>query len=553
MAGSALDRGRESYAHHAWSDAYEFLTAADQMAGLAAQDLELLARSAYMLGKDDDYVTGLERAHHAHLDAREVRRAVRCAFWIGHNWLFRGETAMANGWFRRGHRLLEQSGEDCVENGYLLIPVWLRQMAHGDYEAGYATAGAAAEIGERFDDPDLVWLARDEQGRALVRLARTEEGLRLADEVLVAATAGELSPIVTGIIYCNTIAYCQDVFELRHAREWTQALRRWCDAQPEMVAHNGLCLVHRAEIMQLRGAWADALQEARRAAERFSLGALNQIAHGKALYRQGEIYRLEGNFDMAEDAYREASRCGCDPQPGLALLRLAQGNSGAAAAAIRRAMAERTQPLDRAALLPAYVEIMLAVAEQARAGEACQELEAISERHTSEVLRAMAAQARGALTLAVGEPERALGDLRRAWSLWQELEAPYEAARVRMLVGLACRALNDEDTATLELAAARGELERLEAKPDLARLQVLQRSAKTADRCRLTEREAEVVRLVAAGRSNRQIAAALTISEHTVARHLQNTFAKTGVSSRTALSAFAFENDLVPRMRRGED
>ena len=551
-AGSALERGRSSYAHLAWRDAHEFLTAADRMTGLAAQDLELLARTAYMLGKDDDYVAGLERAHHAHLDARDVPRAVRCAFWIGHNWLFRGESARATGWFHRGQRLLEQSGEDCVEEGYLLIPVWLRQMSQGDHEAGFATAGTAAEIGERFGDPDLVSLARDEQGRALVQLARTEEGLRLADEVLVAVMAGELSPIVTGIVYCNTIAYCQDAFELRHAREWTQALSHWCDTQPEMVAHNGLCLVHRAEIMQLRGAWAEALDEARRAAERFTLGALNQIAHGKALYRQGEIHRLEGNFGVAEDAYREASRCGCDPQPGLALLRLAQGRSDAAAAAIRRAMAERTQPLDRAALLPSYVEIMLAVGERARAGEACRELEETAERHPSEVLRAMAAHARGSLTLAVGDAEGALGDLRRAWSLWQELEAPYEAARVRMLVGLACRALNDEDTATLELAAAREELQWLAAKPDLARLQVLERSTEKADLCGLTEREAEVARLVAAGHSNRQVAAALTISEHTVARHLQNIFAKTGVSSRTALSAFAFENDLVPRTRRGE-
>ena len=188
------------------------------------------------------------------------------------------------------------------------------------------------------------------------------------DEVLVAATAGELSPIVTGIVYCNTIAFCRDVYELRHAREWTEALTRWCDEQPEMVAHNGLCLVHRAEIMQLQGAWDDALEEARRAAERFTRGVLNQLACGKALYRQGEVHRLRGEFAAAEEAYREASRCGCEPQPGLALLRLAQGKATAAAAAIRRAVGEATQPLARAALLPAYVEIMLAVGELERRG-----------------------------------------------------------------------------------------------------------------------------------------------------------------------------------------
>jgi tetratricopeptide (TPR) repeat protein len=320
-----LERGRESYAAWAWLDAFESLSSGDRAAPLAAADLELLARSAYMLGRDDDYVGGLERAHHLYLDGGDVAPAVRCAFWVGHNLLFRGERARATGWFGRAQRLLEREGQDCVERGYLLIPVYLEQMGSGDYEAGYVTAAEAAATGERFGDADLVWLARDDQGRALVKQGRVEEGLRLVDEVMVAATAGELSPIVTGIVYCNTIAFCQDVFELRHAREWTEALTRWCERQPEMVAHNGLCLVHRAEIMQLRGAWGNALAEARRAAERFPQGVLNQLACGKALYRQGEVHRLRGELAAAEEAYREASRCGCEPQPGLALLRLAQG------------------------------------------------------------------------------------------------------------------------------------------------------------------------------------------------------------------------------------
>jgi DNA-binding NarL/FixJ family response regulator len=541
------ERGRAAYAKGAWSDAFESLSSADRAALLDVGDLELLARAAYMLGRDDDYVGGLERAHHAYLEAQEVAPAARCAFWIGHNLLFRGERGRASGWFSRGRRLLEAVEEDCVERGYLLIPVWLEQMGGGDYEAAQATAADAAELGERFGDRDLLWLARDDEGCALIKQGRVADGLRLVDEVLVAATAGELSPIVTGIVYCNTIAFCRDAYELRYAREWTEALSRWCERQPQMVAHNGLCLVHRAEIMQWRGAWEEALEEARRAAERFTRGVLNEIACGKAHYRQGEVHRLRGERDAAAGAYREASRCGFEPQPGLALLRLAEGEVDAATAAIRRAVGETTQPLKRAGLLPAYVEIMLAVGELERARGACRELEEIAERQASEVLGAIAAHARGAIGLAEADAGNALAMLRRALEAWRELPAPYEVARVRFLIGSACRLLGDEDTATLELEAAREVFAELGAASDLAAMGSIERPTADADLHGLTAREAEVLRLVAAGRSNREIAAALVISEHTVARRLQNIFAKLGVSSRTAASAFAFEHDLVGR------
>jgi DNA-binding NarL/FixJ family response regulator len=540
-----LERGRDSYAGRAWLDAFESLSSADQAASLGPEDLELLGRSAYMLGRDDDYVGALERAHHLYLDADDAPRAARCAFWIGHNLLFRGKRAGATGWFGRAQRLLEREGQDCVERGYLLIPVYLEQMAGGDYEAGYATAAAAAAIGERFGDADLVWLAVDDQGRALVKQGRVEEGLRLVDEVMVAVTAGELSPIVTGIVYCNTIAFCQSVYELRHAREWTEALTRWCERQPEMVAHNGLCLVHRAEIMQLHGAWGDALEEARRAAERFRQGVLNQLACGKALYRQGEVHRLRGGLAAAEEAYREASRCGCEPQPGLGLLRLAQGNADAAAAAIRRVVGETTERLKRAAVLPAYVEVMLAVGDVEEARSACRELDQISEHQGNEVLAAMSAQARAALALTEGDARAALVALRQALAVWQELEAPYESSRVRVLVGLACRALGDEDTAALELDAARGVFAQLGAAPDLARVDSLTPPAASVDAHGLTARELQVLLLVAAGKGNREIASELFISDHTVRRHLQNIFAKLGVSSRAAATAFAFQHDLI--------
>jgi DNA-binding CsgD family transcriptional regulator len=540
-----LERARDAYARGEWNQAFEALSRVDRAAPLEADDLELLARAAYMVGRDDDYVGALERAHHLLTDAGEVPRAARCAFWIGHNLLFRGQAAHAAGWFARADRLLDAAGQDCVERGYLLVPIWLEQMARGDYESGYATAGAAAAAAERFNDADLLWLARDEQARALVSQGRVKDGLRLVDEALVVAGAGQLSPIVTGIVYCNTIAFCRSVYELRHAREWTDALTRWCETQPEMAAHNGLCLVHRAEIMQERGAWEDALEEARRAATRFTQGVLNQLACGKALYQQAEVYRLRGKLAAAEEAYREASRCGCEPQPGLALLRLAQGNVAAALAAIRRATIEAAEPLQRAGVLPAYVEIVLAAGDVDEARNACRELEAIAERQGSEALSAMAAYARGSVEVAEGNASSALVALRRASQMWQELEAPYAAARTRVLAAQACAALGDHDTAGLELDVAREVFERLGAALDLAAVDALSPTGPPADSHGLTPRELEVLRLVAAGKTNRQIAAALVISDHTARRHLQNIFRKLGVSSRAAATAQGLQHDLI--------
>lgn len=546
QSSPALERGRQAFAQEAWRRAFEALASADRTVALGADDLELLARSAYMLGHDDDYVSALERAHHAHLNAGDTPRAVRCAIWIGHSLLFRGEMARMGGWFARGQRLLDEDGRDCVERGYLLIPVWLEQLGSGDYQAGYATAGQAVEIGERFGDADLVWLARDDQARALLHQGRIDDGLRLVNEALIVAAAGELSPIVTGIVYCNTIAFCRDVYELRQVREWTDALTAWCERQPEMVAHNGLCLVHRAEMRLLQGSWGAALEEARRSAERFTQGVLNKMACGKAFYCQGEVHRLRGQLDAAEDAYREASRWGFEPQPGLALLRLAQGSSDAAAATIRRAIGETTEPLARAALLPGFVEIMLAAGDIDKARDACRELERISGSQRNEVLVALWAQARGAVALAEGDASDALIALRQAIAGWSALDATYEEARVRTLVGLACEKLGDDDTAMLELDAARAVFAELGAEPDQARIEAHMGQAATVGAPHgLTARELDVLRQVAAGKTNREIAADLVISEHTVARHIQNIFHKLGVSSRTAAGAFAYSHDLL--------
>lgn len=542
-ASDDLERGRESYTRRAWIDAYESLSHADQASALGAEDLELLATSAYMLGRDDD-LSGLERAYHVYLDAGETLRAARCAIWVGMHLSIRGQMGRATGWLGRAQRLVEREGRACAEQGYLLFPPMFQHEASGDYEAAIATAAEAAEIGERFGDADLFALAAQDQGILLVRLGRVVEGLGLLDEAMVAVTAGELSPIVSGLVYCGVILGCQDAYELRRAQEWTAALTRWCDEQPDMVSFTGTCLVHRAEIMQLHGAWRDALEEAQRASERCAQ-AMNLGAAAQACYLQGEVHRLRGEFAAAEEAYRDASRGGWEPQPGLALLRLAQGNDGAAAAAIRRVVGETTERVKRARLLPAYVEILLAVGDAWEARSACRELEEISASYRSAMLGAMVAHARGAVDLAEGDTRAALVELRHAMQVWQELEVPYEAARMRALLGLACRALGDDDTAALELEAARGVFARLGAATDLARVDSLTRRAASGDTHGLTPREVQVLRLVAAGETNKAIAAELVLSGRTVDRHVSNIFTKLGVSSRAGATAYAYRHQLV--------
>jgi DNA-binding NarL/FixJ family response regulator len=537
-----LETGRDAYARRAWGDAFGALSRSDRAVALEAPDLQRLATAAYMLGREEDFLATLERAHSTYLDSGEVPLAARCAIWIGLTLALRGDVGPASGWLARAERLLDQDGRECVERGYLLLPLMFRHEATGDLDAAAATAAEAAAVGERFREADLVALAVQGQGQMLIRAGRVREGLVRLDEAMLAATRTELSPIVTGIVYCGMILACREVYELRRAQEWTEELSRWCEGQPDLVAFTGRCLVHRAEIMQLRGAWADALGEARQASAR---RGLSRSGAGQAFYRQGEVLRLQGDYAAAEEAYREASRQGCEPQPGLALLRLAQGQGAAAGAAIRRVTAESTDRLGRAGLLPAVVEIMLAEDRVEEAREACGELEEIARDHEGGALEAMAMEARGAVELAGGDPRDALVALRRAWQAWEDFEAPYEAARVRVLLALACRALDDEDSAELELTAAREAFAELGAGPDLARVESFSEATAGVRSHGLTPRELEVLRLVAGGRSNREIAAELVISEHTVARHLQNIFAKLGLSSRTAAGVFAYEHNLI--------
>jgi tetratricopeptide (TPR) repeat protein len=481
-----LKRARESCRRRAWDDAYHSFALADRASPLGIEDLELFATSAYLIGRGCDFRGLRERAHHVQLEAGDRVGAARSAFWLGLTLLLHGETGQASGWLARARRLVE--GRDCVEQGYLLLPVAEQRLAEGNGEAAHALAAGAAELGDRFGDADLIACARHLQGRALIREGQVQPGLALLDEAMLAVVGAELSPIVRGLIYCSVIEACQQVFALSRAREWTAALTRWCAQQPEMVAFSGACLVHRAEIMQFDGAWPEAMAEACRACERFSQEA-DAKPPGAALYRRGEIHRLRGEIRAAEAAYDSASRLGWEPQPGLALLRMAQGRADAACAAIRRVLSGATDPLLRAQLLPAHIEIMLAAGDAREARRACGELEDIAKKFETDVLQARVAHARGAVELAEGHVGAAIAPLRHAFEVGRRAAAPYEAARVRVLIGRACLALGDEEAGGLELGAARAIFERLGAAPELARLESSGQATTTARPHRLTARE----------------------------------------------------------------
>lgn len=540
-----LEAARESFEQQDWRRAYIRFSEVDSETSLETADLEQLATSAYLTGQHADAANSWTRAHHQCREEGEVESAARCAFWLGFVLVNQGQHARGNGWITRARRLTDEHRLDGPVNGLLLLPVGLSRLSNGHYVEASEAFTEAARIGDRFGHQDLLMLGRLGHGQSLIRSGQHEKGVSLLDEAMVAVEAGEVSPITAGIIYCAAIETCHEIFDLRRAEEWTDALSRWCESQPELVPFRGQCLTRRAEILQLKGAWDEAMIEAEKASSILS-DPPGESAAGAAFYAKAELHRLTGEFARAENAYRKASEWGREPQPGLALLRLAQGRLDDTATALRRLEEETEERTARSRMLPAYVEGMLAVGDLEAAHSAADELAEIAAEVDAPFLYAVASRARGAVRLEEGNPRSALNALRRAGNLFEQLGAPHESARVRVLIGRACQALGDEDSAAMDFDAARRIFRRLEADPDLSKVERLAGDTGTSDTTHgLTSRELQVLRLLSTGRTNKEIASELFISERTVDRHVSNLFGKLDVSTRAAATAYAYEHELV--------
>ncbi len=533
-------RARVAFDGGNWSESYAILSELSRTGELSPEGLEMLSTTSFMLGRVDDMVSALEMAHHGYLENGEILPAVRTAIWLSNHLASRDKFALASGWMDRAERLMEPVREERPERGYMLMPRIFRCIAAKQYQEAAELAGQAESIGRRLGDSELVALAMQIHGRALVSQGKAQEGLRLFDEVMVSVTADDLSPMVTGLVYCSVIEGCYEIGDIHRAAEWTTALSAWCDAQPDLVAFTGQCLAHRAEIMQLQGVWPEAMQQAAKAHERKARG----LIAAQAYYQQAEIHRLQGQFARAEEAYLQVSASGGDPQPGLARLRLAEGNPDAAAASLERALAEAGDWTKRLAILPAVVDVMVAVGNLLAARRASDELSEIAGRIKVDLHRARSMFARGAVDLADGDPAAAIPSLRSALAVWQALEVPHEIARTEVALGRAFGALGDDDTARLEFHAARAAFIELGATPELDEVEALVGPARPLPH-HLTPRELEVLRLLSSGSTNRAIAERLTVSERTVDRHVSNIFAKLGVSTRSAATAHAFRHHLT--------
>jgi DNA-binding CsgD family transcriptional regulator len=540
-SSTALERGLAAFADHRWGDAFDALTEADAESGLPADDLDRLATAALVMGRESAGLDLAVRAHEAYLEVSDADGAARSAAWIGIYLMSRGEQARSNGWLARAGRIAREGGGESA-SGLLLIPAGLGALYGGDAVSAARTFAEAFELGVRHGNREAMVLAQLGQGQAKIMLGEIADGLSLLDEAMVAVTAGEVSVEASGIVYCGVIGICHLAYDVRRAQEWTIALDRWCGARPDMVMFSGQCQAHRAELYCLHGAWSDALVAAR-AAQSLSHRGDWSAAFG-AWYYQGEVQRLRGEVDEADVSYRRAGEAGWPPQPGLALLRLAQGRVRDARSLIHE-VADGVDQATRRQLLPAVVEIELAAGDVVAARQAADELTAATPADGMPMMQAVAMRAEGSVRLEEGDADGALVPLRQAWAIWQELDAPHEAARCRVLTARAWRALGDEASASMELEAARAVFVELGAVPDLLRVDGLSRGEQATAAAPLTAREIEVVRLVAEGKTNRVIAGQLYLSEKTVDRHLSNVFAKLGVSSRAAATAYAYEHALI--------
>jgi DNA-binding CsgD family transcriptional regulator len=535
-----LAQAREAYERRDWMAAYDALSAAEPGA-LDGEDFARLALAADLLGRHNDCVQALQRAYQLHLDAGEALAAGTSAFWLAMTLVHAGEPSVAGGWLDRGERILAELGEDVVEHGYLRCPRLLLHIFSGEFETAQRLAVEVVEYGVRFGSSDLTAFGLCAQGRLALYSGRLAEGLRLLDESMVAVATGEVSPVFAGHIYCTLIEGCQEISDYGRVAEWTATLHAWCETQPDLVLFTGQCAVHRGQIMRLRGAWAEAIDEFERALERYLLTETPSAA-GLAMAERGDVQRLGGDLDAAEASYALAGEYGHEPQPGLALLWLARGRTAAALSAVRRLLAEPRDPVHRSQVLPGAIEVLVAAGEAEEAERLADELRRFAAEAGCAAPRAMAAYASACVLVTQDEGALALPPLRQAIQLWSALGASYEVARCRALVGRAFRLLGDDESARIEAEAARDSCRRLGARPLEEELTALLEPKTPGG---LTVRELEVLRLVAAGRSNPEIAAELVLSEKTVARHLSNIFAKLDVTSRTAAAAYAFQRGLA--------
>lgn len=536
-----LDLGRSAFHERRWRDALECLTRADSEGGLPPQDIELAASVAMLLGLNSQSIEYLTRAHDEFLTMGDTDNAARCAAWLVMFLMDMGEPARGNGWLSRAKHVLEGMSGPCAAEGYLMIPAALGLLRSGAPAAGHGLFAKALELGTSFHDKDLQALGRLGVGTTRVSLGHVEEGLQLLDEVMVSVTSGEVSPIPAGIIYCAVLGSCRLSNDVRRAHEWTAALERWCGDRPDMVMFSGQCQAYRAELLILHGAWEEALSVARAAEGRVRKG--DPDATFGSWYQQGEVLRLQGFLVEAGKAYAIAAGTGFEPVPGIALLELAEHKTAQAQATMRRAMAG-ADPANRRRLLPAVVEVELAAGDAAAARLALDELSEPLQQGGRPLEMALVAHAAAQVLLVEAEPQAALREARRAWRIWYSLEAPYQAARCRVLAARACALLGDPDSAAMEFEAAKADLADLGAMPAVAEVLELT-GEKNKGSSPLTDREVEVLRLVAGGHSNRTIARELYLSEKTVARHVSNILSKLAVPTRAAATGYAFEHGLI--------
>ncbi|MET0259883.1 MAG: adenylate/guanylate cyclase domain-containing protein [Gaiellaceae bacterium] len=473
MAG-AVDVARNAAERHSWREAYDAYTGSDD-SGLTPDDQEQFADAAWWTGKIDEAIGLRERSYAGFSAAGDRLGAARLALTLSWDHLNRGAFAVSRGWFANAERLLEGQPE-AREHGFLALSRGITTLfAEGNIDDALPELERAHEIAARAGDRDTQVLALVGKGRAFVQRGDVEQGLAILDEASTSAVSGELRPYATGLVYCATITSCQHVGDYRRAAEWTEAASRWCE-QEDMNGFPGACRIHRAEIMRLRGDWPEAEKTALAACE--EVHDFDRLVTAGGYYEIGEIRRRRGDFAAAEEAFRTANELGRSPQPGLALLQLAQGKVDSAVAGVTRRLAEMDEPLERVRMLPALAEIALAAADLDTARSAAAELQQIVDSYKIGDRRAPAFDATvnltlGQIELAGQDWDDASRDLRRARDEWQEIGAPYETAQARMLLGIAFRHQGDEHAATLELQAAQTTFERLGAKLDEERAKEL--------------------------------------------------------------------------------